>query len=309
MSNIFYIGAEGGATKSSALLTNSSGKILAEHSGGALNYHALEIGEVKNNLKRLIRPLILKAGNGTIRAVFGLAGLDTKRDEVEYESIVKSALPAGSVFKVVNDANIAIEAMCPGEQKRILVISGTGASVYGENGRKSAKAVGWGHILGDDGSAYYSGLEVLKYATRSWDGRIKKTALETLVRKSVGAKTMDEFVAKVYQKMEKGGGLKSFIASFSPLLDDAILNKDWAALRIRNDGADALAVGVAAVARRLGFSKRTEFIMAIAGSQWKMPGFSEIFKKQIFKKYPKIRFCKNSDSGAWGAVLLAKKLR
>lgn len=303
---VFYLGVEGGASKSTAILSGDDKKIILTRKGKALNYHNIGESALKKNLSELISPLLKRAHGGRLHAVFGFAGLDTPADGMTYAKVVKSLMPKSSKFQVLNDAQIALKARCPGENNRILVISGTGASVYGESVSRSARTVGWGFILGDEGSAYYNGLKALKVAVRSWDGRDKKTLLEGLVLKKLGVSRMEDFMPKFYAKAS-GGNVKRYIASFSPLVDEAILKKDWAARDIRNEAARELIAGVFSVAKRLNF-KGKEFCVGTVGSQWKMPGLLDIFKKGVKEEYKKVYFSDNKDSGAWGAVLLAKKL-
>ena len=303
---IFYLGVEGGATKSMAILSSDDREIILTKKGGALNYHNTGESGTKNNLSKLIFPLLKKARGEKIHAVFGFAGLDTPVDKRAYRKIVHSLMPKSSKFELLNDANIALEARCPGEKNRVLVISGTGATVYGESGRKRAKSIGWDHILGDEGSAYSAGVLVLKAATKSFDGRTKKSVFERLVPESMNYRSMTEFMPKFYAKLRKNEP-KFFIASFAPMVNDAIRKNDWAALEIRKQVVNDLVVGVRAVASSLNF-KNKEFCLGIIGSQWKMPGLLDNFKKEVKKEYKKAYFSKNNDSGAWGAVLLAKKL-
>ena len=42
----------------------------------------------------------------------------------------------------------------------------------------SLRVGGWGHLLGDEGSGYWIGLEAIKAALKSWAGVIPPTMLE-----------------------------------------------------------------------------------------------------------------------------------
>ena len=54
---IFYLGVEGGATKSMAILSSDDREIILTKKGGALNYHNTGESGTKNNLSKLIFPL------------------------------------------------------------------------------------------------------------------------------------------------------------------------------------------------------------------------------------------------------------
>lgn len=304
------MGVEGGATKSTAILVDEKGKRRATKIGKSLNYHALGKDEAKRNLKNLLEPIIKKTAGAKIRAVFGLAGLDTPKDGRTYESMMRQVLPRLSIFQVVNDTKIALEARCPDAQDRIIVISGTGANVYGESGKKKAFAIGWDFILGDEGSGYSIGRKVLKAAIQSYDGRTRKTILEKLVLKETGSKTIENFIPKIYETVNANPqSMKFYIASFAPLIDEALEKKDSVATAIRQEAVEELTRGVSAVAKKIGITPAKSFCLGIIGSQWKMPGFYAQFQKEVKKQFPKVEFSQNSDSGAWGAILLAKKLK
>ena len=305
----FYLGVEGGATKSTAILVDENDKILAKHVGKSINYLAIGERKVKTNLKDLLRPILKKAEDNGLYAVFGLAGLNTPKDDVIYKKLVKSVMPHQAIFDVLNDAEIALEARCPDAKNRILVIAGTGASVYGKNRKTDAKTTGWDFILGEEGSGYELGLKTMKAAVQSWDGRGPKTILQRLVLKKTGSKSMQDFMPAFYATLNKDmKNMKYFIASFAPLMDEAIQQNDAVALNIRKEATGELVRGVVAVAGRLNFKKEC-FCLGRIGSIWKMPGFKDQFQKEIKRQFPKVCFSENTDSGAWGAIILAKKLK
>lgn len=303
----FYLGVEGGATKSMAILAHERG-VIAQLQGKTLNYNSATETIVKKNLAALLGPLLKKAKQGKLCAVFGLAGLDTKRDAVVYRRIIKSLLPKNTTFQAINDANIALEAKCPGERNRILVISGTGSTVVAESEGQEAKAVGWDFILGDEGSGYEMGLKVMKAAVQSWDGRIKKTLLENLLLAKTHSQTMEDFIPTVYHIFHaKTQEVKDYIASFAPLADEALSRHDWRALQIREETSQELFRGVKAVIKRLELENK-DCCVGLVGSVWKMPGLEQLFKEKIKQQFLRVRFSDKKESGAWGAVLLAKKL-
>ena len=307
MKKKFYLGVEGGGTKSTAVLADET-TVLVERTGSMLNYHSAGEMKVKKNLADLLHPLLRKVGNDKLYAVFGLAGLDTKKDEVVYQRIVRSLLPSNAKFEVVNDSVIAIEAKCPGEANRILVITGTGSNVCGESEGKRATSTGWDFILGDEGSGYLAGNRVLRAAMHSWDGRTRKTSFEKLVLQKSKTKSMEDFIPKFYETIQnKKQDSNSYIASFALLVDQALLQNDWAALQIRAQTAQDLATGVEAVARRLNLQKE-KFCVGFTGSLWKMPGLKDIFQKEIAKMFSGASFSESKEKEVMGAILLAKKL-
>ena len=76
---------------------------------------------------------------------------------------------------VVNDALIALVAGAR-DEPGIVIIAGTGSIVYGRNAAgEAARAGGWGHMIGDEGSGYWIGREALAAVMRGGDGRGPET--------------------------------------------------------------------------------------------------------------------------------------
>ena len=67
----------------------------------------------------------------------------------------------------------------------ISVIAGTGSMAYGEYAGRTARAGGWGEIIGDEGSAYWIAREGMNLFSRMSDGRAARGPLYELVRARV----------------------------------------------------------------------------------------------------------------------------
>jgi N-acetylglucosamine kinase-like BadF-type ATPase len=301
----YFIGVDGGATKSSAGVAVADGKIISQKSGPALNYHTLGKNLCERNLRSLLRPLFKKYKR-IKRVVIGFAGLDTKKDLQIYKRIVKKVVPAGVKFSLFNDAEIALADFCPKRAAGILVISGTGSSVYGEFGSRKAKAVGWDFLLGDEGSAYWLGLSALRKTIRSWDGRGKKTILGKLVLKKAGKKDIPSLMPEIYKHWhERPQEFKKYIASFAMLFHRPSLQKDPVAKEIIETAAQELALGVKAVIKRLGIKKELLYVGFI-GSAFKNPRLSPLLVAKIKKIHPQTHFVYNVNP-IKGAINLAIK--
>ncbi len=98
----------------------------------------------------------------------GIAGVDRPEDSSSSPgSCGASARTRASI--VVNDALVALEAGAPASPG-VVIISGTGSIAYGRNARnEGARAGGWGHVLGDEGSGYWIGRAAI--ARRAARGR------------------------------------------------------------------------------------------------------------------------------------------
>ena len=100
----------------------------------------------------------------------GLAGFDRPDDRKVLSEWAEQAGWARRVL-IVNDGDLVIAAGTP-EGWGIGIIAGTGSIAVGrtKDGR-TARAGGWGHLIGDEGSAYRFVLDALRLVARRADGR------------------------------------------------------------------------------------------------------------------------------------------
>ncbi len=100
----------------------------------------------------------------------GLAGFDRPDDRKILAGWADEARWARRLV-LVNDGDLVVAAGTP-EGWGVGVIAGTGSIAVGraEDGR-TARAGGWGHLIGDEGSAYGVVLDALRLVARRADGR------------------------------------------------------------------------------------------------------------------------------------------
>ncbi|WP_019243304.1 MULTISPECIES: N-acetylglucosamine kinase [Bacillus] len=199
---------DGGGTKTLAVLTDCTGKIIGRGKAGASNYHGVGEERAKQSLQVAIEEAINNTemnewDNRRIeRAVFAIAGIDTERDEGIAKTIVEEALKNLSIevetLYVENDclsAMLGATGQCPGG----LMIAGTGSIVYAHDGKGHIVRVGgWGHLLGDEGSGYWIGMQAIQIAMRMHDGREQKSELYTLLLRHFDFDSAEELCDWMY---------------------------------------------------------------------------------------------------------------
>src|SRR5437588_9656683 len=106
----------------------------------------------------------------------GMAGVD-REDEARVVRAIMRRIGHKARIVVVNDALIALVAGAQ-DAPGIVIVSGTGSIAYGRNANgEAARAGGWGHMIGDEGSGYWIGREALTAVMRAGDGRGPATRL------------------------------------------------------------------------------------------------------------------------------------
>src|SRR3972149_5721016 len=129
-------------------------------SGGANLQSEGELG-----VEKVLHTVMDRAVDGRVDAVdaicLGMAGVDRDPDLAVIRGIMRR-IGARARTVVVNDALVALVAG-GGGAPRLAILRGTGSIAYGRNARdQAARAGGWGHVLGDEGSGYWIGREGLR---------------------------------------------------------------------------------------------------------------------------------------------------
>lgn len=176
--SIYYIGADGGGTRTTAVLISETGKILKVCRGKGLNYNAIGMEKAQAHLKTLIDELTRGLPDESeIKIGVGMSALDDLPTERQLSDF------AGNVFQKENlflhsDAYMALMAATLGESG-VLVICGTGSmAVYADETLKQTPAGGWGYLLGDYGSSYQLAIDGIKAAIRAFEETGEKTTLK-----------------------------------------------------------------------------------------------------------------------------------
>jgi N-acetylglucosamine kinase-like BadF-type ATPase len=180
-------------------------------------------------------------------ACLGLAGADRLEDQAVIREWAERVRLAGRV-DVTSDAAILLAAGTP-EGWGLVLIAGTGSIAFGRaaDGRR-ARAGGWGHLLGDEGSAYALVMSALQAVARAADGRGPATSLTERLLARLGVSQPQGLIAAVY----RSGRDRADLAALAPLVVEAA-EDDAAAARIVEEAAQELGQAGAAVARQLGW--------------------------------------------------------
>src|SRR6266508_3131353 len=175
------LGIDAGGTKTVCLLADASGRIVAEARGPGANLHVAGELAVEKVLHEVMEQAI---GDRTVGGAplapaaicLGIASVD-REDEARTVGAIMRRIGGQSRVIVVNDALIALVAGAD-DAAGIVINAGTGSIVYGRNAHgEAARAGGWGHMIGDEGSGYWIGREALAAVMRAEDGRGPATGL------------------------------------------------------------------------------------------------------------------------------------
>jgi N-acetylglucosamine kinase-like BadF-type ATPase len=165
-------------------------------------------------------------------------------------------------IEITNDAALLLAAGTP-EGWGLAVVAGTGSIAIAQdmNGA-SARAGGWGPLLGDEGSAYQIALAGLRAVALAADQRGAVSGLSDRLPKAIGVATPQDMVPKIYGRMDRPA-----IAALAQVVIEAADAGDLIAAEIVQREAESLAQ-TARVAMRRVFSAAHSLPVALAGGMF-----------------------------------------
>lgn len=242
------LGIDGGGTNTVCLLAKrDTGEVIGRGVAGPSNIQSVGVEAGLAALDECIDRAFAAASlpRAKVAAVcLGLAGVDRQEGlDVIHGWAARSAV--ADAVTVSNDATLLLAAGTP-DGWGLAVIAGTGSIAFvrkptGEIGRCG----GWGHLLGDEGSAYQIALSALRAACRSFDGVGPKTALTDALVKKMSLPAAPDFIPAVY----RGPWDRAAIAGLAPLvLELAELGDPQAEAIVRGEATELARTAAGAVA-------------------------------------------------------------
>ncbi len=250
MTGLVVAGVDGGASSTTCVLLDVTGRILGIGRGGPVDHLYRASGQAQT--RRALREAFSSARRGAsgrgvvIRAVVaGLTGLEPDSRESGTAVRIIREITRAPLIRATWDAAIAFAGASAG-RAGVAVIAGTGSVAYGRNTKgHAARAGGYGYLIDDAGGGVSLGRAALRAVLASEDGRGPATALRPLVAARLGG--WPQIRRRVYGE----GGGRALLASLVPLVERAALRGDDVAQNILREAGHELGELVIAVASRL----------------------------------------------------------
>jgi glucosamine kinase len=243
----YVMGIDGGATKTVAVVLDLESHALHLAHRGPSNEDTVGAKLAVEALLEAADEAIERAGIAQEElgaAVLAVAGTDTDA-MAEHVRLART-----DAWIVVNDV-VGAWATATGGGPGIGVISGTGSNVLGVGpGGRAWRAGGWGHLLGDEGSGYWLGIQSIKAALRDREASGPETALSDAAPAFFDMPSVEALAAHVYAKPLT----KREIAAFAIRTAEIAERGDVVARELFERGARELASQITAVIGQTGLS-------------------------------------------------------
>jgi N-acetylglucosamine kinase-like BadF-type ATPase len=299
---MYVLGIDAGGTKTVCYLADAKGTIVGEGRGTGANLQAQGELELEKVLHDVIEQAIGERAILPVAACLGLAGVDRAEDARIVRGIMRR-LGFRSRTLVVNDALIALVAGA-GDDPGVVLIAGTGSIAYGVNqDGYAARAGGWGHVLGDEGSGFWIGRQALMAVVREADGRGPRTGLTALVLEHFTLEQASGLVHEVYDQTSP----RKAVAALGPIVERARAEGDIVAGEILRRASEELTQASASVIERLGMRGQT-FQVVLSGSMFRLiPWLAEDVTRRMAEVAPRATVARLTTEPARGALHLALK--
>jgi glucosamine kinase len=233
------IGVDIGGSKTHGIRA-VDGEAVAEAVAGSANVAAVGVPEAGRQLDAVFAQLDTR---GVDAVCAGAAGADGTESVASITRLIADRVP-GAQVSVVHDARLVLAA--EGLDAGVALIAGTGSVAWGRrDDGTEARAGGWGHLLGDEGS-YRVALDAVRHALDRMDAGAPVDPLTTALLASCGLSERTELIDFVYVRQDR-----RYWAERAAVVTGLAAQGDPAAVMIIDAAADALAAFATRVLGRL----------------------------------------------------------
>lgn len=203
---MFYLGIDGGGTKTSFMLINKFGDILSTTTSSTCHIHQVGFAGFKTILEKGINEVCSKANitkDDLTYVYFGIPAYGENYEEkIKMNKILEQIIKRKN-FSCGNDIEVALSGSLAGDPG-ICIILGTGAIAAGINEKSQiVRTSGWGHICGDEGSAYWIAKKGIEIFGKESDNRLVKTPLYYIFKEHLQIKTDFDLIFLIKDKYKE----------------------------------------------------------------------------------------------------------
>ncbi len=303
----FYLGFDGGGTKTDCFLVDAEANVLARATAGPSN--PLRAGYAKawfalsDAADVVLERHHLKASD--IRGICaGIGGAGRESVAKRIATFLERAFPEAAVT-VTTDLAITLNAAV-GEGEGIILVVGTGSAAYGRDAQgHTARAGGRGPWFSDEGSAFDIGRRALAAVVRAEENRGPQTALSAKMLKWLGCNDWSRVLDWVVKTPD------DVFPRIFPLVAELGDKGDSLSCEILSTAAASLSDLAVSVIDKLGMQDREISIAKAGGANGRSKFFDAAIDQRLHELAPNARVVplpmKPAEAAAKMAIGLGKR--
>ena len=292
----YIIAIDGGGTKTLGVLYDVNGNELKRIALGFSNF-SIDEEKSKKTLKELIKLLIKGYTYKKLYVQMGVAGATKLSNKQAFIDEIETTFNAKA--NLVTDALICIYAIeKEAHEPLIMAIGGTGSAVLTYIEDKIHVTGGWGHLLGDEGSAYHLVISAIKNIIYEYEHNIPYSYLSKHLMKTMKIEDVYGIIEYVYNRD------KSALAQLSLEVQEASKYDAYAKELLEKEGL-YLATQIINAYNR--YVKDKDVVISLRGS-FSLKGLhvKESIITHLKNHIPKYRLDIDGHEPVYGAYVLAK---
>lgn len=294
--SVYFLGIDGGGTKTALALANSDGEIIRTLKTDTCNPVDIGFENATVVLRNAIYEICENIPFSSIYMFAGIAGGTTADMKEKFHELFSKFNFA--LFENDSD-NRNIIATGLGNKDGMTLILGTGICAFVQKNNEHTKIAGWGYFIDKGGSGYNIGRDALD----AYFSALDSSGEETLLTEEINAIYPDgpqKLIGHIYS-----GGKKT-VASFAPVVFEAVKKGDTVANEILKRNMRQAAHIVETAAKKFDNNKKIPVILA--GGLTKQSMVVELLKEYL-SGVENYDISILSSEPVYGAVKLACKLK
>ena len=304
----YFLGVDGGGTKTRFALIDQHGSLLAETQLGTTYHPEVGLDGVREVLARGIGEILDAASVSAAdisHAFFGMPAYGEDSSMASCLRVLPQSILGHDRYTCDNDM-VCGWAGSLGCADGINIVAGTGSIGYGRREGRGARAGGWGEAFSDEGSAYWIAIRGLNTYSRMSDGRLPKGPLYAMFNEALRLQSDLDICTHVYGK---GASSRGELAQLSQVVARAAQAGDAEAMGIFAQAGEELARIALAVRTALRFEPEEVALVSGSGGAFNTGDLLLIpFQKALHATGFPFEFVKPKHEPHIGAALYAARL-
>ena len=215
---IYYLGIDGGGTKTEFALLDCEDKIISRLIMDGCNPNTVGIEQTKRIIEEGIVQVCKDIPLSSVVVYAGIAGCASSNYADEIKAMLNKM--SFAICNVDSDNNNIVAAGL-GSNEGITMILGTGICCYAVKKEETKRIAGWGYLFDNGGSSFHIGRDAINAYFSVFDGTGEETTLVESIKQSFsysnaeflkhlyngGNKLVSSYAKCVFEEAEKGDGV------------------------------------------------------------------------------------------------------